>query len=259
MYTYQLLSIISICILLLGGCRFTEPTKSHDDKIYVDSVERIAENEIVDDGIDEEGMTESNQAALWQKFQPRLDIQGIIAEQNAGTSALMAPRPEAIIPEFSMDREQYEHFDDNAIKQASKHPVSTFSIDVDTGSYSNVRRMLKEGQLPRHDAVRVEEMINYFSYDYPVPKSTNLPFQVTTEIAPTPWNKKTHLLHIGIKGSEVSKNKLPPANLVFLVDVSGSMSYGNQLELVKSSLILLSKHLTAKDRVSIVVYAGADG
>ncbi|MCK5716499.1 MAG: von Willebrand factor type A domain-containing protein, partial [Thiomargarita sp.] len=176
--------------------------------------------------------------------------------KHAYLGSMVSPA-RALMQPIPIEREQYEHFDDNGIKQASQHPVSTFSIDVDTGSYSNVRRMLEAGQLPRHDAVRVEEMINYFSYDYPVPESTPPPFQVTTEIAPTPWNQKTHLLHIGIKGYEVPKKKLPPANLVFLVDVSGSM-YG-ELELVKSALILLSKHLTAKDRVSLVVYAGAEG
>jgi Ca-activated chloride channel family protein len=157
------------------------------------------------------------------------------------------------------NRENYAHFDDNPIKRVSEHPVSTFSIDVDTGSYSNVRRMLNYGQLPQHDAVRVEEMINYFAYDYPLPDSIDPPFKVTTEIAPTPWNQKTHLLHIGIKGYNIPKDNLPPTNLVFLVDVSGSMQSPNKLELLKSSLKLLTQQLTAKDKVSLVVYAGASG
>jgi Ca-activated chloride channel family protein len=162
-------------------------------------------------------------------------------------------------PSTPTDRENYAHFDDNSVKRVSEHPVSTFSIDVDTGSYSNVRRMLNYGQLPSHDAVRVEEMINYFAYDYPLPDSLEPPFKVTTEIAPTPWNQKTHLLHVGIKGYNIPKDKLPPANLVFLVDVSGSMQSHDKLELLKSSLKLLSKQLTAKDKVSLVVYAGASG
>jgi Ca-activated chloride channel family protein len=155
--------------------------------------------------------------------------------------------------------ENYAHFDDNPVKHVSEHPVSTFSIDVDTGAYANVRRMLKYGHLPPHDAVRVEEMINYFAYDYPLPDSLDPPFKVTTEIAPTPWNQKTHLLHIGIKGYNIPKDNLPPANLVFLVDVSGSMQSPDKLELLKSSLKLLTQQLTAKDKVSLVVYAGASG
>jgi Ca-activated chloride channel family protein len=162
-------------------------------------------------------------------------------------------------PSEPTDRENYAHFDDNPVKRVSEHPVSTFSIDVDTGSYTNVRRMLNYGQLPPHDAVRVEEMINYFAYDYPLPDSLDPPFKVTTEIAPTPWNQKTHLLHIGIKGYSIPKDKLPPANLVFLVDVSGSMQSRNKLDLLKSTLKLLTQQLTAKDKVSLVVYAGASG
>jgi Ca-activated chloride channel family protein len=155
--------------------------------------------------------------------------------------------------------ENYAHFDDNPVKHVSEHPVSTFSIDVDTGAYANVRRMLNYGHLPPHDAVRVEEMINYFAYDYPLPDSLDPPFKVTTEIAPTAWNQKTHLLHIGIKGYNIPKDKLPPANLVFLVDVSGSMQSPDKLELLKSTLKLLTQQLTAKDKVSLVVYAGATG
>ena len=158
-----------------------------------------------------------------------------------------------------VDRENYAHFDDNPVKRVSETPVSTFSIDVDTGAYSNVRRMLNAGRLPVQDAVRVEEMINYFSYDYPQPDNKRVPFKVTTETGPTPWNKNTHLLHIGIKGYDVARDKLPPANLVFLVDVSGSMQSANKLELLKSSLRLLTKQLRKEDRISLAVYAGASG
>lgn len=157
------------------------------------------------------------------------------------------------------ERENYAHLDDNPIKRASEHPVSTFSIDVDTGSYSNVRRILRDGRLPVHDAVRVEEMINYFSYQYPVPDSTEFPFSVTTEIAPSPWSSHRHLLRIGIKGYEIPKEALKAANLVFLIDVSGSMRSPNKLDLLKKSLVMLTKQLGANDRVSVVVYAGASG
>ncbi len=153
--------------------------------------------------------------------------------------------------------ENYAHIANNAIKRVSENPVSTFSIDVDTGSYSNVRRFINSGSLPRKDAVRVEELVNYFNYQYPEPD--NKPFSVTTEIAPTPWNKDSYLLHVGIKGIDVSKNNIPASNLVFLVDVSGSMRSANKLGLLKKSLKLLSKQLRAQDKISIVVYAGASG
>ena len=124
-------------------------------------------------------------------------------------------------PSEPVNRENYAHFDDNSVKLVAEAPVSTFSIDVDTGAYSNVRRMLNNGQLPVEDAVRVEELINYFSYDYPLPKNSKQPFAVTTEIGVSPWNPATHILHIGIKGYDVSRAALPASNLVFLVDVSG--------------------------------------
>ncbi len=157
------------------------------------------------------------------------------------------------------NRENYAHYDDNPIKLVTEHPVSTFSIDVDTGAYANVRRMLNAGQLPVQDAVRVEELINYFSYDYPTNAKTESPFVVVKEIAPSPWNKNNHLLHLGIKAQDQQQTQLPNANLVFLVDVSGSMQSPDKIGLLKTSLKLLSKQLTAKDKVSIVVYAGASG
>ncbi len=163
------------------------------------------------------------------------------------------------LPAEPTDRENYGHFDDNPVKRAAETPVSTFSIDVDTGSYSNVRRFLNQGRLPVKDAVRVEEMINYFSYDYPLPKDKTRPFSVTTEIAPTPWSADTHLLRVGLKGYDIAAGKLPPANLVFLVDVSGSMHSPDKLPLLKNGLKLLVQKLRAQDRVSLVVYAGHTG
>jgi len=158
-----------------------------------------------------------------------------------------------------VNRENYAQIKDNQIFRALETPVSTFSIDVDTGSYSNVRRLLNNGALPNPDAVRVEELINYFSYQYPTPKTENMPFGVTTEIAPTPWNEKTHLLHIGVKGYDLDKNELPASNLVFLVDISGSMQSANKLGLLKSAIKLLTRQMRSKDRISLVVYAGSTG
>ncbi|MGF6704528.1 vWA domain-containing protein [Pseudomonas frederiksbergensis] len=152
-------------------------------------------------------------------------------------------------------REQYQALADNPIHSVAEAPVSTFSADVDTGAYANVRRLLNQGRLPPEGAVRLEEMVNYFPYDYALPTDGS-PFGVTTELAPSPWNPHTRLLRIGIKASDRAVAELAPANLVFLVDVSGSMDRREGLPLVKSTLKLLVDQLREQDRVSLVVYAG---
>jgi Ca-activated chloride channel family protein len=152
-------------------------------------------------------------------------------------------------------REQYQALTDNPIHSVAETPVSTFSADVDTGAYANVRRLLNQGRLPPEGAVRLEEMVNYFPYDYALP-SDGSPFGVTTELATSPWNPHTRLLRIGIKASDRAAAELAPANLVFLVDVSGSMDRREGLPMVKSTLKLLVDQLRDQDRVSLVVYAG---
>lgn len=152
-------------------------------------------------------------------------------------------------------REQYQALADNPIHSVAEAPVSTFGADVDTGAYANVRRLLNQGRLPPEGAVRLEEMVNYFPYDYALPADGS-PFGVTTELAPSPWNPHTRLLRIGIKASDRAVAELAPANLVFLVDVSGSMDRREGLPLVKSTLKLLVDQLREQDRVSLVVYAG---
>lgn len=154
--------------------------------------------------------------------------------------------------------EGYSTIHENGYKDVLHQPLSTFSIDVDRASYSNVRRFLNMGQIPPKDAVRIEEMINYFSYDYPEPEDEH-PFSVTTELSVCPWNNDHHLLHVGLKGMEMDKEELPASNLVFLLDVSGSMNAANKLPLLKTSFELLVKQLREEDRVAIVVYAGAAG
>jgi len=158
----------------------------------------------------------------------------------------------------SEKNESYSSFAENRFKDAKSDPLSTFSLDVDVASYSNVRRMINQGQKPEKDAVRVEQFINYFSYDYPNPTGKH-PIHVLTETHPCPWNKQNLLVRIGVKAKEVPSENLPPSNFVFLIDVSGSMFSPNRLPLVKSSLKLLTNNLREKDRVSIVVYAGAAG
>lgn len=175
------------------------------------------------------------------------------APSGAMMSAQMAPPP------MPVDREQYQEITGNPVKRVAEDPVSTFSIDVDTGSYANVRRFLNNGRMPRTDAVRVEELINYFKYNYPAPSDKSAPFKASVAIAPTPWNKNTLLMRVGIKGYEVKTDKRPAANLVFLLDVSGSMNSPDKLPLLKSAFGMLSRQLRADDRVSIVVYAGAAG
>ncbi len=155
--------------------------------------------------------------------------------------------------------ETYASLTRNATIQTSTQAVSTFSVDVDTGAYSNVRRFLQNGQLPPEESVRVEELLNYFSYAYEEAGDPEVPFSVTTEVGKTPWNAKTHLLHIGLKGYVPPVTETTAANLVFLIDVSGSMNSPDKLGLLKSSISLLSHELTAQDTVSIVVYAGSSG
>ncbi len=190
--------------------------------------------------------------------EPLSTMQALTAQKNfslAAPSSLQALRA----PSEPINRENYAHFDDHGIKRVAETPVSTFSIDVDTGAYANVRRMLNSGLLPVENAVRVEELVNYFSYDYAGPRSGSQPFSVFTEIGATPWNPDTRVLHIGLKGYDIARNALPASNLVFLVDVSGSMQSANKLGLLKSALKLLGKQMRTEDRIAIVVYAGASG
>jgi Ca-activated chloride channel family protein len=154
--------------------------------------------------------------------------------------------------------EEYSKINENTFKQVTVDPLSTFSIDVDPASYANMRRFVNSGQLPPKDAVRIEELINYFDYSY-APPTDGKPFAVHTEIASCPWNESHRLVKIGLKGREVALDKLPPANLVFLIDVSGSMQDPNKLPLLKSAFKLLVNQLRPQDRVAIAVYASAEG
>lgn len=170
----------------------------------------------------------------------------------ATASAWTAPQP----AHYS---ERYSTIVSNPVNLTANAPVSTFSVDVDTGSYSNIRRFLLHGQLPPADAVRIEEMVNYFSYDTPAPMNSGAPFSLATELVPTPWNRHTVLMRIGLRAIDRRLEDLPPVNLVFLVDVSGSMAAANKLPLLKSSLRLLVRRLRLQDSVALVVYAGAAG
>jgi len=154
--------------------------------------------------------------------------------------------------------EDYDRITDNRFVRSTDNPLSTFSIDVDVAAYGNMRRFINNGKMPPADAIRVEELVNYFKYDYPQPKGKD-PFSVHTEVATAPWNPSHKLVMIGLQGKNIPMDRLPASNLTFLIDVSGSMSSPDKLPLVKASMKLLVEKLREQDMVSIVVYAGAAG
>ena len=169
-------------------------------------------------------------------------------------------RSDVVQPGYeSIGRDRFQTVEENPIKRVADAPVSTFSIDVDTASYSFVRRMLNRGVLPQKNAVRIEELINYFDYDYPLPETRETPFHATATVTPSPWKKGNKLIHIGIKGYDIEPAEKPRSNLVFLLDVSGSMNAPDKLPLMVNSMKLLLDTLKADDTVAIVVYAGAAG
>ena len=177
--------------------------------------------------------------------------------REANHMTLVLPAPGSIRP-AQWNTEEYKSLHDNSFQQVHSAPMSTFSIDVDTASYSNLRRFLNTGNLPPADAVRTEELLNYFTYDYPQPVGEH-PFSVTTEVGDSPWNIGRKLVLLGIQGKNVQTANLPPSNLVFLIDVSGSMSSPNKLPLLKTAFKMLVQQLRSQDQVAIVVYAGAAG
>ncbi|WAU78130.1 vWA domain-containing protein [Acinetobacter sp. TR3] len=172
-------------------------------------------------------------------------------------AAYMAAMPSPESVRLEQNTEKYQKNEVNPIYRVADQAVSTFSIDVDTGSYSNTRRFLNDGRLPPVDAVRAEEMINYFDYQYPQPNSIH-PFSVTTEIVDSPWKENAKLIKIGIQAKDLATKQLPPANLVFLVDVSGSMDAADKLPLVKQTLRLLTEQLRPQDKVTIITYASGE-
>ncbi len=182
-----------------------------------------------------------------------------VAKSLVPAEAEMAPD---IIPQQTYQdegRDRFESVEINPIKLVSEEPVSTFSIDVDTASYSFVRRQLNHGVLPQKDAVRIEEMINYFDYAYPLPESKSQPFKSSVVVHPSPWNPGKQLIHIGVKGYDIAPTQQPRSNLVLLLDVSGSMNSSDKLPLVKQSMSMLLSSLHPDDTIGIVVYAGAAG
>jgi Ca-activated chloride channel family protein len=207
--------------------------------------------------------TELQEVVVTNGYQTKLNIRGstafsyALAGKVAGVQVTNSPN-QFYSTDEEYNTEGYDNIKENTFLKVTDNPLSTFSIDVDAASYSNVRRMLNANQLPPAGAVRVEEMINYFHYDYPQPVNGN-PFSFTTEVSDCPWNSSNKLVLIGMQGRKIPVDNLPASNLVFLIDVSGSMNEENKLPLVKSSLMLLTDQLREQDKVSIVVYAGAAG
>ena len=206
------------------------------------------------------GMQQSQSMAKARKAQRRSSNNGMLnmigrLDQSIVDHEQPLPPP----PQVEENRDRFQKAETNPVKSVKQEPVSTFSIDVDTASYAFVRRTLENGALPRRDAVRVEEMVNYFSYDYPRPENAETPFRPSIALYPTPWNQDTLLMHVGIKGHDIVTDEKPRSNLVFLIDVSGSMQAKDKLPLLKSAFRLLVNRLDPEDTVAIVTYAGRAG
>lgn len=197
----------------------------------------------------------SSEPSVSQMLQGR--VSGLHVQQS-GVYRERKKRYSADKPKEDFNTEEYNSLLENIFQEAKSNPLTTFSIDVDRAGYSNVRRMLNAGTMPPKDAIRIEEMVNYFDYDYPQPVK-NEPVTINTELSDSPWNKGLKLLQIGIQAQKISTENLPASNLVFLIDVSGSMDSPEKLPLVKQALYLLTDQLRPQDKVSIVVYAGAAG
>ncbi|CAN5208664.1 VWA domain-containing protein [soil metagenome] len=185
-------------------------------------------------------------------------LEAIYTNSNAAANVTVSKANESLQTKDGVAGERYAEINENPFFETARAPLSTFSIDVDTAAYSNVRRYLNDGQLPPKDAVRIEEMVNYFEYNYPQPVG-NVPFSVNTEVAIAPWNPRNRLMKIGLQGKKVSLDNTPAANLVFLVDVSGSMNSPDKLPLLKDGLRIMVNQLKPNDRVAIAVYAGSSG
>lgn len=219
---------------------------------------KIKKSTVINVALEQNNQTLNEVVAVAYEAKPKANMTGSVAmtSQNIrirGVSSLKNSYYPA-----AQNTESYASIKENGFQTPFKSPLSTFSIDIDAASYSNVRRFINNGALPPKDAVRVEEMINYFDYEYPQPKG-NDPVNIVTEIADAPWNTKHKLVQIGLQGKKIPTDNLPASNLVFLIDVSGSMSGPNRLPLLVSSFKLLTDQLRPIDKVAIVVYAGTSG
>ncbi len=259
--------IFILCILTTAflGCRSTqkpvqvgkEPEKRVEVPKVYDSKKDAQKDQEVDKPVKTEKLVVTDMAVRESKGK-NMPVQSfqVLSKSYTTLGEFTSARPD-ILP-IPHNTEEYSKIDDNVFLSPGTNPLSTFSIDVDAASYANVRRFLNSGQLPYKDAVRIEELVNYFNYDYEDPKGEH-PFSVTTEVSQAPWNPDHKLVHIGLQGKKLDYEDMKPSNLVFLVDVSGSMKSPNKLSLLKSAFKLLVKNLDDRDRIAIVAYAGAAG
>ena len=264
--------VASLVIVALGACQSSQDHERNNQDVVVSEQSQV-QSQVKEEQAKQRAKQKHIQQVERKQRQVSQEAERVMvvgsrvsnAEMDyAAPQKIMASRPHPVAISPLVDREQlqneqYQKIETSDVHSTLEQPVSTFSIDVDTGAYSNVRRMLNNGQLPPTDAVRLEEFVNYFNYEYPAPDSKEMPFSVSTEVMTAPWNKEAKLLQIGIKGYEEASSELPPSNLVFLVDVSGSMRSPNKLGLVKKALKMLAKGSREQDTISLVVYAGASG
>lgn len=242
-----------------SGYNIQEIAITSSDRLFVLMEEEIVKKKAMDPGeipsVKKEDLNKN--PGMAEQLQGR--IAGVQVERYSANRHVYETKAAFNIqPDEEFNTEGYSAVHENGYKNPLRAPLSTFSIDVDAASYSNVRRFINEGQKPVPDAVRIEEMINYFDYDYPLPHNGH-PFSIIYEQGECPWNKDHILLHIGLQGEKMSDEEAPPSNLVFLLDVSGSMNSPNKLPLLKKAMKLLVSQLRAQDRVAIVVYAGSTG
>ena len=256
------LSLVCIGGVMLTACNTVEPNKTNQGQVLPQPVIKAEMAQLHHDA-EKNRLSQTQEDSVKYKLRAKQQKSMMAKRDVSSAMASMAPsyftQLEGRTYQEEQNRENYQHFNDSNIFKSSDTPVSTFSVDVDTGAYSNVRRFLNQGQMPQRDAIRSEELINYFSYNYEYPENKNKPFSIHTEIAPTPWNKNSHLLHIGLQAYQSHNEQRPASNLVFLVDVSGSMHSRDKIQLLKSGLKLLVNNLQESDSISIVTYAGSTG
>lgn len=259
MKTYR--TVLILFVILFLSCGTNKQKKDDITEITITETRVVAEKE---NASTQEELTLPPPPKSTVQFVPPTIVEDeeiVEVQSELQISVAEMSEHKVIVREPQYDRQQneeYNQFAENKFHFAKDVPLSTFSVDVDAASYSNMRRFLNRGELPNKDAVRIEELINYFSYDYPEP-SGNDPVRIVTEVGNCPWNTQNRLVRIGLKAKDMASDNLPASNFVFLIDVSGSMYGATRLELVKSSLKLLVNNLRKKDRVAIVVYAGAAG
>lgn len=268
---FKVTAVVSLMLTALAACqsadeeRKKEPVSTYQkvklEQQIQDEIRQAKKNE-ADDAEISVARKEAKQVARQLSEAEKVVVTGsrmVRSDMSFAQSPGVAIAPPQNPSPSETNREKYQEIETSDVFSTLEQSVSTFSIDVDTGSYSNVRRMLNDGYMPPSDAVRLEEFINYFNYDYPASDSQEMPFSVSTEVMNAPWNAGAKLVQIGIKGYEEASQELPPSNLVFLVDVSGSMQSDDKLGLVKKALKMLAKGSREQDTVSLVVYAGASG